>query len=224
MDIALRNASTASAGGSTGGNRDRGLFGNSGSDSQDFMSLLGQLPMGLGGDFAQQARDLQRSSNAQAYENGRGNAANEFQAFPGSVGGPAGPGIPGMGSLDPVKTAAQIYPILEFRDRIVKAISKIIERIPGLEALVEKISETLTMFVLSLLAPFIRPIIDAVSDSLKKGSSTVVEASADSQFEPWNDPHSSNPTHSMLSKDHFSNILNPCAGRVASTILQYVAP
>lgn len=28
----------------------------------------------------------------------------------------------------------------------------------------------------------------------------------------------------MLSKDHFTNYLNPCAGRVAATILQYVAP
>ena len=79
-------------------------------------------------------------------------------------------------SFDPVKTAKQIYPILEFRDKVVRAISSTIAKIPGLEAIVEKIGETLTVFVLSLLAPFIRPIIDAVSKSLKEGSSTVVEA------------------------------------------------
>jgi hypothetical protein len=96
---------------------------------------------------------------------------------PGSTGGPAGPGVPGMSSdFDPVKTAKQIYPILEFRDRVVKAINATIAKIPGLESLIEKISETLTLFILSLLAPFVRPIIDAVSKSLKEGSSTVVEA------------------------------------------------
>lgn len=113
---------------------------------------------------------------------------------------------------------------MEFRDKVVRAISAIIEKVPGLEALVEKITETLTLFVLSLLAPFIRPIINAVSAQLKAGSSTVVDASGKHQYEPWTDPHCSDPTHSLLSKDHFSNILNEPAGKVAATILQYVAP
>jgi hypothetical protein len=89
---------------------------------------------------------------------------------------------------------------------------------------VEKITETLTIFVLSLLAPFIRPIINAVSAQLKSGSSGVVDASGKHQYEPWTDPHCSDPTHSLLSKDHFSNILNEPAGQVAAAILQYVAP
>ena len=105
-----------------------------------------------------------------------------------------------------------------------RAISATIERIPGLEALVEKISETLTVFVLSLLAPFVRPIINAVSAQLKNGSSSVVDASGKHQYEPWTDPHCADPTHSLLSKDHFSNILNEPAGQVAASILQYVAP
>jgi len=170
---------------------------------------------------------LQQQSAAQEYENAttRSSVTTNFRGPPGVQGGSAGPGIPGMSpNFDPIKTAKQIYPILEFRDKVVKTISATIAKIPGLEALVERISESLTVFVLSLLAPFIRPIINAVSKSLKDGSSTVVEASANSQFEPWSDPHCTNPTHSMLSKDHFSNKLNGVAGRVASTILQYVAP
>lgn len=107
---------------------------------------------------------------------------------------------------------------------MVRAISATIEKIPGLEALVDKITETLTIFVLSLLAPFIRPIINAVSAQLKSGSSDVVDASGKHQYEPWTDPHCSDPTHSLLSKDHFSNILNEPAGQVAAAILQYVAP
>lgn len=150
---------------------------------------------------------------------------NTFEAPPGTAGGPPGPGIPGLSpDFDPMKTAAQIYPILEFRDKVVKLISATIEKIPGLEALVEKITEKLTLFVLSLLAPFIRPIINAVAAQLKAGSSTVVDASGNHQYEPWTDPHCTDPTHSLLSKDHFSNILNAPAGLVASCILQYVAP
>ena len=105
-----------------------------------------------------------------------------------------------------------------------RSISKAIEKVPGLQSLVEKISETLTVFVLSLLAPFIRPIINAVSAQLKNGSSSVVDASGKHQYEPWTDPNCSDPTHSLLSKDHFSNILNEPAGQVAACILQYVAP
>lgn len=77
---------------------------------------------------------------------------------------------------------------------------------------------------MGLLAPYIKPIIAAASNALKTGSGTVVDASARQQFLVWSDPTSTDPTHSMLSKDHFSNILNPPAGRVASAILQYVAP
>lgn len=224
MDLALGGAQKAQQSG--GGDGQRGLFG-SGSSGTDFAGLLAQIP-GMGSGLASTARDLQAQSAAQEYQNsnqGTRASGNTFNAPPGSTGGPPGPGVPGMSpDFDAVATAKKIYPILEFRDKIVRAINNTIAKIPGLESLVERISETLTVFILSLLAPFVRPIIDAVSDSLKKGSSTVVEASANSQFEPWNDPHCTDPTHSMLSKDHFSNMLNSCAGRVASTILQYVTP
>jgi hypothetical protein len=229
MDLALLGAEKAQKQSGGGGDGQRGLFGSSSSSgASDFVGLLSQVP-GLGGGLASTARDLQAQSEAQEYENSnqrsRASANTSFNAPPGSQGGPPGPGVPGMSpDFDPVQTAKKIYPILEFRDKVVRAINNTIAKIPGLESLVEKISERLTVFILSLLAPFVRPIIDAVSDSLKKGSSTVVEASANSQYEPWNDPHCTDPTHSMLSKDHFSNVLNSCAGKVASSILQYVTP
>lgn len=77
---------------------------------------------------------------------------------------------------------------------------------------------------MALLAPFIKPVIAAASNALKTGSGTVVDASAKQQYLVWSDPTSTDPTHSMLSKDHFSNILNSPSGQVASEILQYVAP
>lgn len=173
MDLALKGAEQAQAG---GGNGQRGLFGSGG--GTDFASLLSQVP-GMGGGLASTARGLQEQSAEQEYQNTlkRSSVETSFAGPPGSHLGHSGNQIPGMSeSFDPLKTAKQIYPILEFRDRVVKAISATIAKIPGLESLVEKISETLTVFVLSLLSPFIRPIIDAVSKSLKDGSSTVVEA------------------------------------------------
>lgn len=192
----------------------RGFFG-SGSGGNDFVSLVSQLP-GIGDGFAAQARDLKAMSAAQEQENIR--ASNSGSSTNANM-------VPGMSpNFDPVKVAKQIYPILEFRDKIVRAINNMISKIPGLEKLLEHISETLTAFILGLLAPFVRPIINQVSKVLKEGSSGLIASSANQQLEPWTNPRCDNPTHSMLSKDHFTNILNACAGRVAATILQYVVP
>ena len=170
LNVALKSAEAAQV---SGGDGQRGFF----SSTQDFAGLLSQVP-GMGGGLAATARDLQASSNEQEYQNAIRESVNDsFAGPPGSTGGPPSNAVPGMSpSFDPVETARKIYPILEFRDKVVKAINATIAKIPGLEALVTKISETLSLFILSLLAPFIRPIIDAVADSLKKGSSTVVEA------------------------------------------------
>lgn len=214
VDVALKNAE-AGRGNVGGGSTDRGLF--DGTGSTDFASLLAKLP-GEGSSFASQARDLQNMSQAQEQRNQQGQQQTRTRDGNPNV-------VPGMSpDFDPVKVAGQIYPILEFRDKIVKAISRGIAKIPGLEKVIEHISETLTAFILGLLAPFVRPIINQVSKVLKDGSSGIITASSKSQLEPWENPRCSDPTHSMLSKDHFTNVLNSCAGRVAATILQYVVP
>jgi len=201
--------------------------------------VLGKVPGA--GHLIQEAQSLQASADAQAAANsghrgvggwddysdsragGTGQQSQHFNAPPGSVGGPPGPDIPGT-NLDPSTIIPRIYPILAFRDKVVKSISAIVSKIPGLEKLLETITERVTIFVLSLLAPFIMPIIQAVSKQLKEGSSAVIDSAAKHQFEVWTNPHSTDPTHSMLSKDHFSNILNEPAGQTAAVILQYVAP
>lgn len=207
MDIALKSAEHASK----SSDSQRGFFGSgSGSGGSDFISLVGKLP-GVGDGFAAQARELKAASAAQEQENMRASGNVNI--------------VPGMSpNFDPVKVSGQIYPILEFRDKVVRTISNMISKVPGLEKLLEHISETLTTFVLSLLAPFVRPIINQVNKKLKEGSSGLLETNAKQQFEPWNNPRCTDPTHSMLSKDHFTNILNSCSGRVAVTILQYVVP
>lgn len=227
MDAAL---SQAQGGGGAGpGNRSFG-GGSSGSSGSDLISLLGKIP-GTGG-LIQEANNLKAESDAEAARNansgyGGGYSASRagptFDAPPGSVGGPPGPNVPGT-NIDPQAAIKKIYPLLEFRDRVVRTISGIVSKIPGLEKMIETISEKVTLFVMGLLAPYIKPIIAAASNGLKTGSSTVVDASAKQQYLVWDDPHCSDPTHSMLSKDHFSNILNQPAGELASVILQYIAP
>ena len=133
-------------------------------------------------------------------------------------------GLPGYPDFDPAKTIKQIYPILAFRDKVVRSISAIIEKIPGLEALVERIVETLTVFIFSLLAPFVRPVLNALQKTLASSSEGVTESNKKHQYEVWDDPNCSDPTHSLLSKDHFSNILNEPAGAVAGEILKFIAP
>ncbi|KAF2496345.1 heterokaryon incompatibility Het-C [Lophium mytilinum] len=230
------------------GNNKRGPGGESGCDA--LTGLLSKVP-GTG-NLIEEARSLQAQSDRQFEENNRAasggysqdsydgygqdpysnfraapqqHQSTSFAAPPGSVGGPPGPGIPGMNpNLDPATIVPKIYPILAFRDNVVRSISAIISKIPGLEKLIDTITERVTLFVLSLLAPFIQPIIAAATKQLKEGSSAVVDSSANHQYEPWTDPHCTDPTHSLLSKDHFSNILNEPAGQVAAAILQYVAP
>jgi hypothetical protein len=191
------------------------------------------------GNLIQEAQSLQAASDAQAASNARSGGYDDygsraggqggyqqpptFDAPPGSVGGPPGPNIPGT-ETDPATIIPKIYPILVFRDNVVRSISAIISKIPGLEKLIETITERVTLFVLSLLAPFILPIIKTASAQLKSGSSAVIDSAAKHQYEVWTIPTSTDPTHSMLSKDHFSNVLNEPAGLVAVAILQYVAP
>ncbi|KAE8422099.1 heterokaryon incompatibility protein Het-C-domain-containing protein [Aspergillus pseudocaelatus] len=229
MDIALGDAQSNTSSGS----------------ASALTALLGKVPGTR--DLVNEAEELRRRSDEQESRNRHGGQRSGYSArgstrsrddfdtgssrgFGGEQSRSARADDSNQGSsgglldFDASKTIDQIYPILQFRDNVVRKLSSIIENIPGLETLVETITETLTVFVMSLLAPFVRPIINAASKQLQAGSSSVIDASGQHQYEPWTDPHCTDPTHSLLSKDHFSNILNEPAGQVASAILKYVAP
>jgi hypothetical protein len=215
--------------------------GTSASNSQtSLIGLLSKVPGA--GDLISEAQRLKTQSDAQAkanehpstrsYDGGYGGTTSRGDFNGGHAAGyydqsraPA-PSAPSSGPLepDPQETIAKIYPILEFRDKVVRRVSACIEKIPGLSSLLDKISETVTIFVYSLLAPYIRPLIQTATTQLHSGSSGVIEASGQHQYEPWTDPHCTDPTHSLLSKDHFSCILNEPAGNVAAAVVKYVVP
>lgn len=183
--------------------------------------LLSKVPgTGL---LCRDAVDLQAASDAQALHNQQSSQTAHSAYNTDGVSGAANLAAPSANS-DLQAIIAKVYPILEFRDKVVKALNRVVSTIPGLETLIETITEKVTLFVMSILAPYIQPIIEMASEQLKVGSSNVINASGDHQFGPWNDPYCTAPTHSILSKDHFSNMLNEPAGRVAVAILQYVAP
>jgi hypothetical protein len=171
--------------------------------------LLSQLPDGIfgGKDEGSKADELEDNANAAAMGNIQ-ITPKEPEAFTEQM----------------EELVKQIYPIMEFHDEIMQSIQEFIEKIPILPDLIEQVQNQVTVFVFSLLAPYILPIISQVKVELEEGSSQVIASSKDKQHIVFDDDDCTDPTHSMLSKDHFSNILNEPAGRVASAVLSWAVP
>lgn len=94
-----------------------------------------------------------------------------------------------------------------------------IDKIPGLSGLVEKISNNVSVFIITTLEPFVKPLIGTAVGALGQTSQAVIDSH--DQEEVWNDWNASDPTHSFLSKDHFALILNQPAGEVAKTVVEF---
>ncbi|CAK3932917.1 Hypothetical predicted protein [Lecanosticta acicola] len=178
-------------------------------DTSLLKELLDKLPPGILGDSDHDAKADQLQANAQAAQ---------MQNLTVS------PKEPEEVTRQIAEISQQIYPILKFHDEIVKSISEAIDKIPVLPDLIEELQNQVSVFVFSLLAPFIVPIIRQVKEELRTGSSEIIQSSKDKQLIVFHDDNSTDPTHSMLSKDHFSNVLNEPAGKVASQVLKWVVP
>lgn len=178
-------------------------------DTSLLKELLDKLPPGILGDSDHKGKADQLQANAQAAHMDNLTIS---------------PKEPEEVTRQINEISKQIYPILEFHDNIVKSISEAIEKIPVLPDLIEEVQNQVSLFVFSLLAPFILPVISQVKEELRTGSSEIIQSSNDKQHVVFHDDESTDPTHSMLSKDHFSNILNEPAGKVASQVLKWVVP
>lgn len=177
-------------------------------DTSLLQSLLSNLPPGIiGGNQGDKINELQ--SNA--------SAAQEETV-------PVSPKDPEEFTIYIKNIFRQIMPVIEFHDSIMKSISGAIENIPILPKIIEQLEEQLSIFVFSIMAPFIVPLIHQIKNELQTGSSEIIESSKKEQHIVFDDDYSSDPTHSMLSKDHFSNILNEIAGRTAARMLHWVVP
>ncbi|KAG6918406.1 hypothetical protein DXG01_014811 [Tephrocybe rancida] len=107
--------------------------------------------------------------------------------------------------MTPQELHAVLWQVLEFRDSVVKKISKTIEKIPGLGALIDKITDSISVFVFTTLEPFLKPILKTTTANLSEISGEVINSQ--DQYEVFNDPRASDPTHSFLSKDHFVSLI-----------------
>ncbi|KAL2211684.1 Het-C-domain-containing protein [Sarocladium strictum] len=118
----------------------------------------------------------------------------------------------------------QIMPVIEFHDEVMQGISAAFEKIPILPKIVEQLEDQLTQFVFSIMAPFIVPLIRQLRAELKTGSDEIIQSSKNEQHIVFEKDNWTDPTHSMLSKDHFSNILNEPAGQTGAKMLHWVVP
>lgn len=101
---------------------------------------------------------------------------------------------------------SQIMPAIEFHDDIMKSITSAVENIPVLPKIIEQLEEQLSRFVFSIMAPVVVPLIRQVKNELATGSGEVIKSSEDEQHVVFENDRCTDPTHSMLSKDHFSNV------------------
>ncbi|KAJ3775032.1 heterokaryon incompatibility protein Het-C-domain-containing protein [Lentinula raphanica] len=119
--------------------------------------------------------------------------------------------------MNPQELHAVLWQVLTFRDSVAKKIEKTIEKIPGLGPLIEKIMDSVSVFVFTTLEPFVKPLLQTATSGLQSVSGEVIDNQ--DQYEVFNDPRASDPTHSFLSKDHFNLILNEPAGHLARIIV-----
>ncbi|EJU02156.1 Het-C-domain-containing protein [Dacryopinax primogenitus] len=168
----------------------------SGSASQDTLrSLFSQLPGGEGTKLTREMDGVQRMRA----EGGVGGKKPE--------------------QMSPQELHAALWQVLKFRDGVMMYIEETLEKIPLLSSLIDKISNTVSVFVLTSIEPLMKPILKQATAGLQMGSSELVN-SVD-QFEVFNNPMASDPTHSFLSKDHFGLILNEPAGMLGKLVLTY---
>lgn len=125
-------------------------------------------------------------------------------------------------TMNPQEIYANLFRILSFRDSVMMSIEKTMERIPGLNSLVEKISNSVSVFVYTLLEPYVQPIVKQALGGLQASSQQVINN--EDQFEVFTNPNASDPTHSMLSKDHFGLVLNEVGGNLGMIIVRHCVP
>ncbi|OAV99185.1 hypothetical protein PTTG_00008 [Puccinia triticina 1-1 BBBD Race 1] len=121
--------------------------------------------------------------------------------------------------LAPEELQAKIWELFKVRDNLMRRIEELIQGIPGLSSMLDNLALSLAQWIMVTIDPFVRPILLQASAAIGQGSEAVI--SGNDQWTVFNDPNASDPTHSVLAKDHFSNILNDPAGNVSVIIVKY---
>ncbi|KAL1749184.1 heterokaryon incompatibility protein Het-C-domain-containing protein [Schizophyllum fasciatum] len=121
-------------------------------------------------------------------------------------------------NVAPPEVQQQFKELLIWRDDLMRDFAETIEKIPGLDELLEQLSNALNAYVYTILAPYVTPIMEQVTGVLGEGSKAVIDS--DDQYKVFDDADASDPSHSLLSKDHFNLILNEPAGKIAQVVVE----
>ncbi|KAF8079060.1 Het-C-domain-containing protein [Lyophyllum atratum] len=167
----------------------------SGDDNQgniaNLKNILSQLPIGGGDDKVNQGEEM--SAQAKAYEFNPDDVA-------------------------PPEVQQQLLDLLKWRDQVYRDVVAKIEMVPGLTELLDELTNALNAYVYTVISPYVVPILQQATGVLGEGSKAVIDS--EDQYEVFNNSNASDPSHSMLSKDHFDLILNEPAGKIAQIVVQ----
>ncbi|CAE7126780.1 unnamed protein product [Rhizoctonia solani] len=119
----------------------------------------------------------------------------------------------------PEEVQQRLLEILKWHDQVMRDITETIQNIPGLEKLLDELTNAMNAYVYTTLEPWLTPILQQTTGALQEGSAAVIDS--DDQYEVFNDPDASDPSHSLLSKDHFGLILNEPAGKIAMVVVRH---
>ncbi|EKM84003.1 hypothetical protein AGABI1DRAFT_110607 [Agaricus bisporus var. burnettii JB137-S8] len=157
-----------------------------------FKDIIGKLPMGGNDDKVNQGDQMQQQSKAYNFD---------------------------PNDIAPPEVQRNLIDVLKWRDSIVKDITQKMDMVPGLSDLIDELTNALNAYVYTILAPYVVPLITSATGILDEGSKEVINNS--DQYQVFDDPDASDPSHSILSKDHFALILNEPAGKIAQVIDEY---
>ncbi|KAF9041808.1 heterokaryon incompatibility Het-C [Hymenopellis radicata] len=119
-------------------------------------------------------------------------------------------------NIAPPEVQKQLLDLLHWRDNVFRVINKTIDLL-GLSELFEAWINAINAYVYTTLAPYLTPILSQTTAILGEGSKAIIDS--DDQYEVFDNPVASDPSHSLLSKDHFGLILNEPAGMIAKLIV-----
>ncbi|KAH8120007.1 Het-C-domain-containing protein [Phellopilus nigrolimitatus] len=160
------------------------------SSMEGLKTILSKLPIGGGSDKVEEAENIEKK-------------AYDFNPD----------------KYAPKEVQEQLFSILKWRDQVYRDIVEKIEMIPGLDDLIDQLTNALNAYIYTVLAPWLTPVLQQATGVLGEGSKAVIDS--DDQYAVFNDPNASDPSHSLVSKDHFGLILNEPAGKIAQKVVEY---
>lgn len=129
-----------------------------------------------------------------------------------------------MSSLSYQALVKNVTGVLKFQNAVMKSLNKhdrairLRKRRPA-----QGINKVFSDFTMGVSQPYLVPIIWDLRSQLRM-LAFQIEDSDKKQWEVWNNPNCSSPTHSQLSKDHFGIYLNEPAGNIAKIVVAYTTP